>query len=124
MDSIAAPVALLVDDDAIVRMEAADLLGEAGFSVIEAWSAASALDLLERRGDIRLLFTDVCMPGPDDGFGLARTVAERWPAIRIVVMSGPMTPRPHDLPAHALFLDKPFSPRHLLDAVRGIDAHA
>ncbi|WP_375463636.1 response regulator [uncultured Methylobacterium sp.] len=115
------PLALLVDDDAIIRMEAADLLDEAGFAVVEAWSAASALDLLERRPDIGLLLTDVCMPGAADGFGLAREVARRWPGIRIVVMSGPMTPAGHDLPDGALFIDKPFSARHVLDAVRGIE---
>lgn len=79
-------VALVAEDEVLLRMEAADLLNDAGFSVQEAVNAEGALGYLERHPEVQLLFTDVQMPGACDGFALAREVAQRWPHIAIVVV--------------------------------------
>lgn len=112
--------ALVVEDETVIRMETADLLTEAGFEVLEAWNAATALRQLERTAGIRLLVTDVQMPGDLDGFALARQASVRWPDLTIVVISGVAAPRAGDLPPGARFIPKPFSARLVLEAVRSL----
>ena len=105
-----APHALVVDDDFVIRMEAMDILEEAGFQVIGAEHGHAALAVLEtRHPDIALLFTDGQMPGQIDGFALAHKVAVCWPHISIVVASGHVTPGPGMMPEKARFIGKPFS---------------
>ena len=79
---------LIVEDEPILRLHAVDLVEEAGFTAIEAKSADEAIAILESRSDIMLLFTDVHMPGSLDGLKLAHAVRDRWPPIKIVVVSG------------------------------------
>jgi CheY-like chemotaxis protein len=81
-------VVLVVEDEPLVRMDMADCLTDEGFEVIEASDADEAIKALEADGRIRLLFTDVDMPGTMDGLKLARFVADRWPPVRIIVTSG------------------------------------
>ncbi len=101
----------MVDDDALIRMDAKDILEEAGFRVLEAANPKEALSLLEHRGDsIQLLFTDVQMPPSKlDGFYLARQCAASWPDVGIIVASGMLEPQADDLPLGAIFVRKPFS---------------
>ena len=103
---------MVVDDDVLERMGASDMFSHAGYRVLEAGSAAEALRLLEANADIRLLFTDVSMPGSMSGADLARDVAKRWPAIGIIVTSG--RPRPGELPLSMRFHDKPYEPTAVL----------
>jgi DNA-binding NtrC family response regulator len=104
------PHALVVDDDALIRMDAADIIEEAGFRPLEAYDVDSGIVVLEASADdIQLLFTDVQMPGSRDGFALARECAKRWPHIKILVASGQATPGPDDLPEGSVFIGKPFS---------------
>ena len=81
-------VILLVEDEVLVRMVAADVLEDAGFTVLESTNAEEALRLLETRSDVQVLFTDVNMPGALDGLGLAQTVHERSPGVGILIGSG------------------------------------
>ncbi len=116
------PCALVVDDDAMIRLNAADILEEAGFATVEAASADEALEFLqEHHQAIVLLFTDVQMPGSQDGFALARETARHWTHISIVVASGLARPGPNDLPDGAHFIGKPFSAhvvhQHLRDRI-------
>lgn len=105
-----APHALVVDDDALILIEATGILEDAGFRVLEAMNVAQALKVLEQHHEaVQLLFTDVHMPGDADGFDLARQTAERWPHIAVVVASGQAEPGPGDLPEGATFIGKPFS---------------
>jgi len=105
------PFALVVDDDALIRMDAANILEEAGFRVLEAATPEEALSVLEQRGDsVQLLFTDVQMPPSElDGFYLAKECAASWPEIGIIVASGQIEPKADDLPEGAIFVRKPFS---------------
>lgn len=105
------PFALVVDDDALIRMDAADILEEAGFRVLQAATPEQALSILEQRGEsVQLLFTDVQMPpSKNDGFYLAKKCAASWPEIGIIVASGQIEPKADDLPEGAIFVRKPFS---------------
>jgi CheY-like chemotaxis protein len=115
------PVAILVvEDDVLVRMIAADILSDAGFRTLEAHDAREAMKLLEARTDVRVLFTDWNMPGDIDGIGLARLVHRRWPTVGIIVTSGKMQPEPGDLPAGTRFLSKPYRPSALIQEVESL----
>jgi CheY-like chemotaxis protein len=78
---------LIVDDDVFERLGASYMFSDAGYRVFEAGSADDALQFLESTADVRLLFTDVSMPGSMSGSDLARRVAERWPEIGIIITS-------------------------------------
>jgi CheY-like chemotaxis protein len=82
------PLALVVDDEELLRLFAAGLLEEHGFEVLEAENAAAALKVLESHHGVRLLFTDIQMPGVLNGLDLAREVHARWPGVLLVITSG------------------------------------
>lgn len=115
-------IALVAEDEFLLRMEAADTLSDAGFTVLEVTTADDALRFLEEKDGVDLLFTDVNMPGALSGFDLARKVAERWPEITIIVCSGASKPAPGDLPAKARFIDKPYSPTLVQQILRELQA--
>lgn len=89
------------------------MVEDAGFDVLEAGDADEAVSVLERETAIRLLVTDIDMPGSMDGLKLARLTRDRWPPVKIVVISGRVKPLPSELPADAQFLTKPVAPRQL-----------
>jgi len=102
-------VVLVVEDEALVRMNAVGLLQDAGYEVLEAPDTEHALAILESRTDIGLVFTDVEMPGPMDGIGLAHRIRERWPLVLMVVASGKAIVDQSRLPVGARFLGKPYA---------------
>src|SRR4051794_9847689 len=85
------PVVLIVEDETLIRVTAADMVEEAGFDAIMASNADEAIRILESRNDIRAVFTDVQMPGSMDGLRLARVVRNRWPPVALIVTSGRTT---------------------------------
>jgi CheY-like chemotaxis protein len=97
-------VVLVVEDDALLRLDAADQLEGAGFEVVEAANAAQALQVMKTRPDVRVLFTDVEMPGPLDGMELARKVHEQWPNVQLLITSGNKRPAKADIADHGHFL--------------------
>jgi CheY-like chemotaxis protein len=103
------PIVLVVDDDFLIRMNAAGMIEDAGFEVIEATNADEAIVILEVRLDIRVVFTDIQMPGSMDGLKLAAAIRGRWPPIKIVATSGLVDVRADDLPAGSVFLPKPYT---------------
>lgn len=109
---------LIVEDQVLVRIFAADFLEEAGFKVFEAASADEALAVLEARPDVQVVITDVEMPGSMDGFVLARTVRERWPGVQVIVTSGRRHPGTEELPEEIPFLAKPYLPVTVINLVR------
>jgi PAS domain S-box-containing protein len=86
-DSVAAGTALLVDDEELVRMSTADMLGDLGYSVVEAASAEEALQMLQRGLRPDLLVTDHLMPGMN-GTDLARAAQASLPGLRVLIVSG------------------------------------
>src|ERR1700742_4082197 len=107
------PVVLVVEDEFLLRMDAADMIGAAGFEVVEAANADQAIEILESRRDITVVFTDIQMPGSMDGLKLARAVRGRWPPIKIVATSGHVDVAETDLPDGGPFLPKPYSPHQI-----------
>jgi two-component system, response regulator PdtaR len=116
----AKPTILVVEDDALLRMHAAGLLEDNGFGVVEAANADAALKLLETRDDVRLLFTDIQMPGSCDGMDLARQVHARWPNILLVITSGQIRPTEAEIPDHGHFIGKPYRANELLEEVNNM----
>jgi CheY-like chemotaxis protein len=102
---------LVVEDEYLIRMDTVSCLEAEGFKVFEADNAADAISVLELHDEIRLIFTDVNMPGSMDGLALAQYVRGRWPPVKIIVTSGYMKVRGDDLPAGALFVEKPYAPK-------------
>jgi CheY-like chemotaxis protein len=111
-------VVLIVEDEPIVRMSISDALLQAGFEVVSSSNGAEALELMAMRPDFFAVVSDIAMPGPIDGFELAREVQHRWPDIGIVLVSGQMAAKSH-CPGGALFLSKPFKASTLLRLLRG-----
>jgi CheY-like chemotaxis protein len=111
-------VILIVEDDFLIRMHAAEMIGDAGFDVIEAASADEAIVILEDRLDITAVFTDIQMPGSMDGLKLAAAIRGRWPPIKIIATSGFVDVREDDLPEGGRFLPKPYSPEQIVGALR------
>lgn len=99
---------LIVDDEPLIRLDAASVLEEAGFHVIEAGSADEAIDILNSTPGIWAIFTDVDMPGSMDGIRLAHAVRDRWPPVHIFVMSGHRIVADADLPVGGRFFSKPY----------------
>jgi two-component system, response regulator PdtaR len=73
--------------------------------------------VLETRNDVRLLFTDIQMPGDLDGMDLAREVHQRWPRILLVITSGQEKPAETEIPDHGRFVAKPYRAAELLGHV-------
>ena len=99
---------LVVEDEPLLRRTGVDLLEDEGFTVVEAGSGDEGLALLRTIPDIRVLFTDVHMPGSLDGLELARIAAAEYRHVRLVIVSGKATPTPGALPEGARFLAKPY----------------
>jgi two-component system, response regulator PdtaR len=116
-------VVLVVEDEPILRLHALDIVEEAGFTAIEARNADEAIAILESRSDIALLLTDVNMPGSMDGLKLAHAVRNRWPPIRIVVVSGHVQLDQDALPSDSRFFGKPFEAQKLIGELRNMIAH-
>ena len=111
-------VVILAEDEALLRLDASDMLDAAGYCILEAATADQAAELLRTRAEVQVLVTDVSMPGKLDGFGLARLARTVHPFVGIVIMSGRDAPDAGELPAGTAFLMKPFSQEGLLKAVR------
>jgi CheY-like chemotaxis protein len=111
-------VVLVVEDDAVIRMDTVSMIADAGFEVIEATNADEAIVLLETRGDISVVFTDIEMPGSMNGLRLAFAVRDHWPPVAIIIASGRIRPQPDEMPSDAAFLRKPYSEASVLVAVR------
>jgi two-component sensor histidine kinase/DNA-binding response OmpR family regulator len=98
---------LVVEDEMVLRMRAVDIVEDAGFTAVAAVNADEAISILESRSDISLLFTDIQMPGSMDGLKLAHAVHDRWPTIKIILVSGQVNPSEVERPADSRFFGKP-----------------
>jgi two-component sensor histidine kinase len=105
---------LVVEDEMMLRMRAVDMVEDAGFTSVEAVNADDALAILESRSDVELLFTDIQMPGSMDGLKLANAVHERWPLIKIILVSGQLKLTDEDKPADSRFFGKPLEVKQMI----------
>ena len=112
-------VVLLVEDELLVRMAAADDLQDAGFHVLEAANADMALAVLEScSDDVQVLFTDIDMPGSMNGLDLAESVQQRWPHISLLISSAYHKPHPGQIPDEGRFVPKPYSSEDVVQHIR------
>jgi CheY-like chemotaxis protein len=114
----AKPVVLIVEDEPLLAFYARDVMEGAGYEVLVTANAGDAVIELERRLDIRVLFTDVQLPGSMDGLRLAAVVRSRWPPIALVITSGRIAPAAAEMPAQSIFLSKPYVQKDLCRAVQ------
>jgi two-component sensor histidine kinase/DNA-binding response OmpR family regulator len=108
------PAVLVVEDEMLLRMRAVDMVEDAGFTPVEAINADDALAILESRSDIEMLFTDIQMPGSMDGLKLAYAVHERWPSIKIILVSGQLKLTDDDKPVDSRFFGKPLDVKQMI----------
>ncbi len=109
---------LVVEDEPMLLLFAVDVVEEAGYEAISAANADDAIKILNARDDIRIIFTDIRMPGSMDGLKLAAAARNRWPPIEIIVTSGHLSAAPLDLPERGLFFCKPYRTEHIINALR------
>lgn len=116
---------LVVEDDLLVRMPIAEFLRDCGYTVLEAENAQEAMTLVDADGSVRLVFSDVRMPGAVDGFGLAEWLRQTHPDVQVLLTSGYNSTRrvPQDIAREARLIEKPYSQaqvarkiEHLLNA--------
>ncbi|GGJ96694.1 response regulator [Pseudomonas matsuisoli] len=116
-----APSVLVVDDEPVIREFVCEILEGEGMTAVPMESADTAAAYLnEHVEDVDILITDIRMPGSMDGAGLANLVANKWPQIPIIVMSGYETPATASIRCKVRFLPKPWSIGQLLDSVSGV----
>ena len=110
-------VVLVVEDSTIIRMGAVDLVLAAGYEALQASDADEAIAILESRGDVDLVFTDVHMPGTMDGIRLSHYIRDRWPPVKLIVASGAAILAESSLPAGSSFFSKPYDDHTIIQAI-------
>lgn len=110
-------IVLLVDDELLVRWSLSKILSKQGFEVYTAATANEALVILEQE-EVDWLVTDLKMPGMD-GLELIKRLRERYPAVKLVLMSayGSPTVAKEAKELGAMFMNKPFDADALIDAL-------
>lgn len=111
-------VILTVEDEFLIGEYLGHVLEEAGHDVISTSNADEAIAVLESRNDIRVIITDINIPGSMNGLKLAAAVRGRWPPIKIIVATGKDRPDKDQMPEQSQFLAKPYVPERILAAVR------
>jgi two-component sensor histidine kinase len=109
---------LVVEDEMVLRMRTVDVVEDAGFNAIEAINADDALTILEARSDISMLLSDIQMPGTMDGLKLAHAVHDRWPSIKIILVSGQVKLDDIETPADSRFFGKPFEVKRMVSELQ------
>jgi len=113
---------LVVEDEALLRMNTVDELTDQGLEVMEAANAKEAIEIFRSGRRFECLFTDVDMPGTIDGLALAVMVKDAWPPIEIIVTSGHRNVTNEDLPSSGIFVGKPYSVEVIGDLIRRLTA--
>jgi DNA-binding NtrC family response regulator len=109
---------IVVEDEPLIRLDIATSLWDAGFNVFEAANADEAITILNAHPEVRLLFTDIDMPGSMDGLKLAMAVRDRWPPVKIIIASGHCNLTDEMLPVEGRFFSKPYDHPGLISTMR------
>ena len=108
---------LIVEDEALVRLDAADVLREGGYCVHEAANASDAMESLQSKSTVDLLFTDINLGKGMNGIELAMWTLANLPGVKILVTTGEtlknVLPR-----VLGVILPKPYANSDLLDRVK------
>ena len=116
------PVVLVVEDEPLLRVAAVDMIEDAGFDVVSTADASEAIEILEQRLDIRIVFSDIDMPRGIDGMKLAALIRKRWPPIRIILTSGYRSIDALQMPPHSVFFSKPYVEEKIIETLRFMTA--
>jgi CheY-like chemotaxis protein len=108
---------LVVEDEYLSRLHAVNLVEDAGYIAVEASNADEAIRILEARKDIRIVFTDIDMPGSMDGLKLAHAIRKRWPPIELIITSGHFDPSEKEIPERGRFFPKPYRDQEIISAL-------
>lgn len=120
-DTTPRPVVLVLQDEPILAMVMSDLVEEASCEAVVVTSTATAIQVLEARTDIRVVFADLDVRGSVMGLKFIAMIRERWPPIELV-MTGALRPEVARIPARGIFCDKPFRGDRVVEAVRKLAA--
>jgi CheY-like chemotaxis protein len=112
------PAILIVENDQLLKLLTIDIVEAAGFVALQADNADEAMAVLEARSDIVLLLTDINMPGSMDGLKLAHAVSDRWPPIKIIIVSSRIPKQ--DLPTDSRFFAKPYHGEKLISEIHSL----
>ena len=112
---------LVVEDDPTLLEFTAELLKDDGLDVIRASDCEEAIAILEDGRIPSILVTDIDLPGCKTGLDLASQVAERWPEVRLLIVSGQVRPPRGDYPEKAVFFTKPYAHGALVSMIRSGD---
>lgn len=112
------PIVLVVDDEAVVRHAAVEMIEESGFAALEACDGTQAMELLDTVDGVGVVLTDINMPASIDGIRLAACIQRKWPRVGIIVASGKVSPKRGDIPAGGLFFAKPYTEAEVIAAIR------
>jgi two-component system, response regulator PdtaR len=117
MTTLSTTYVLVVEDEPSSRWRAVNLVEEAGYAAVEASNADEAIAILEARKDIRIVFTDIDVPGSMDGLKLAHAIRKRWPPIELILTSGHVHISEADLPERGRFFPKPYRDHEIVSAL-------
>jgi two-component system, response regulator PdtaR len=107
---------LVVEDEALMRTKLAEELQDAGYLVVEASDGTEAVEILTVRRDVKIVISDVRMPGPIDGVELCRRVRSGYPGIKVVLSSGESNAA--DSTPHDGFFLKPYRVARIIMHIR------
>jgi two-component system, response regulator PdtaR len=111
---------LVVEDEPIIRLGIVSSIEDAGHEVVEAANADEAVRRLSSEGGVRVIVTDVDMPGSMDGIALALYARRTWPSIGLLVISGKVGVLPSQLPEGARFMSKPYQEPQLISVITAL----
>lgn len=116
---------LVVEDDPLILEFLCEILQDEGYMVEPQASADAASEYLEQHAAlVRLLLTDITMPGTLNGADLANLFGDRWPGKPILIMSGFETPETSGVRHRVSFIKKPWALGQMLDCVQNaLQAH-
>lgn len=110
-------MALIVEDDAELRLLTTMVLEESELDIIECESAEAALATMLLRGqNVAMIFADIRLSGVMDGIDLAREVKMRWPHLVVILTSGNAGEHLKQLPPGVDYMPKPWQPLNVLMA--------
>jgi DNA-binding NtrC family response regulator len=116
LTSLPKPVVLVVEDEQLIRDSLADALEDAGFGVVQADKAETAIARMVEAESISAVVTDVRLPGRMNGVGIAGWMREHTPKTPIILVSGfPIRPDLAKInPKIAIIVNKPYHPEEIV----------
>lgn len=108
-------VALVVEDNPVIRLDVVDALEDRGWEVLEAATGEKAIVLMDEH-HIDVVLTDIQLGGALTGWDVARAARDRWPALPVVYMSA-LAVEAAELVEASVFCPKPYDPVQVVETV-------